>query len=142
MSILSKYPYLTVVSILLLAGISGCGTSEQIKVTPDMASYQNAQESEIRNINFRYLGEGATIYVNFKALTYGEFSVMPGYSFQTTEFGQFQNNQVVYHNVTFPFHLFLNYKISVVEGTSPIEKKCKADIWIKKPGSYKVDIFH
>lgn len=133
-----------IIPILLLVIFSCvyCGTVDKVKVTPEMASYQNDPESEIRNVVFRYLGEGNTVYVNFKAMTYGGFKVLPGYSFQTTEFGDFQNNQIVYHNVSFPFHLFLNYKISVTEGTSPVEKICRADINIRKPGSWKVDIYH
>ncbi|NOY37756.1 MAG: hypothetical protein GXO83_09280 [Chlorobi bacterium] len=128
--------------IIFLVSFSRCGTTERIKVTPDMASYQNDPDSEIRNIIFRYLGEGNTVYVNFKAMTYSGFSVLPGYSFQTREFGDFQNNQIVYHDVSLPFHLFMNYRINVNEGTSPIEKICKADINIRKPGSWKVDVYH
>ena len=136
-----KKSIIIILALFVIAG-AGCGTTERVKVTPDMASYQNDPESEIRNIIFKYLGEGNTIYVNFKAMTYGGFSIKPGYSFQSSEFGDFQNNQIVYHSVNFPFHLFVNYKISVTEGTSPIEKICRADINIRKPGSWKVDIYH
>ena len=129
-------------AILFSVSFVRCGTTERVKVTSDMASYQNDPESEIRNVIFRYLGEGSTIYVNFKAMTYGGFKVLPGYNFQTKEFGDFQNNEIVYHNVTYPFHLFMNYRISVTEGTSPVERICKADIIIRKPGSWKVDIYH
>lgn len=130
-----------VIFVLLVLFVS-CSPVEKTTVTQEQTEQNIYPQSNIRNIRFKSLGEGNSVYIYFKPFTWKSLTILPGYQFSAGSIGDMRRDYLVFNNATFPFYLYMDYYIEVPEGSRTARKRCRAEIRIKEKGSWKVEVYH